>query len=144
MKLGVYFIWCSKLKRKTKRHLLVGGILWQFLDVLCPSNMGIPAGDPEKGKKIFMQRCAHCHTIDAGGKQLHSPNLHGIVGRKSGSSPGYNNYTEANKSISGLWYISAIKIVFHQYDTLHVSVACMLPSVSALWPRHQIQGGSKK
>ena len=63
-------------------------------------DMGIPEGDPEKGKKLFMQRCAHCHTVEAGGKQTHSPNLRGIVGRRAGSSPGYNDYTEANKNIS--------------------------------------------
>jgi len=64
--------------------------------------MGIPEGDPKKGKKLFMQRCAHCHTVEAGGNQKHSPNLHGIVGRRAGSSPGYSDYTDANKNISTL------------------------------------------
>ena len=64
--------------------------------------MGIPKGDAEKGKKLFVQRCAHCHSVEAGGKQTHAPSLRGIVGRKSGSVPGYDNYTYANKNISRL------------------------------------------
>jgi len=66
--------------------------------------MAIPKGDAEKGKKIFMQRCAHCHSIDADGRQsslqAHAPNLYGIVGRRAGTVPGYNSYTEALKNNS--------------------------------------------
>ena len=52
-------------------------------------------GDVEKGKKLFVQRCAAYHNAEQGAKHKQGPNLFGMFGNKTGQAPGYT-YTEAN------------------------------------------------
>jgi cytochrome c len=48
----------------------------------------LPTADVAAGAAIFA-KCKSCHTIDAGGPNGTGPNLHGVVGRKPGSHPGF-------------------------------------------------------
>ena len=52
-------------------------------------------GDVDLGRKIFVQRCAHCHSAEAGAKHKQGPNLFGLYGNKTGQAPRYS-YTDAN------------------------------------------------
>ncbi|EPB67019.1 cytochrome [Ancylostoma ceylanicum] len=65
------------------------------------SPKSIPEGDYEKGKKIYKYRCAQCHTINSK-RSLAGPTLHGLMGRMSGTAPGYV-YSPANKHLGVVW-----------------------------------------
>ena len=59
------------------------------------SEAQLPVGHAEKGKKLFVQRCAMCHSVEKVNKQ--GPSLSGLFGRQTGSINGYR-YTAANSS----------------------------------------------
>lgn len=67
---------------------------------------GIASAEPEarlvaQGQRQFL-RCASCHAIEAGQPTRIGPNLHGVVGRKAGSLPGYA-YSPAMKAQTFVW-----------------------------------------
>jgi cytochrome c len=59
------------------------------------------AQDVTAGEKTF-NVCRACHEIGDGAKNEVGPALNGVVGRKSGSYPGYN-YSNANKNSGLIW-----------------------------------------
>jgi cytochrome c len=59
------------------------------------------AQDVAAGEKTF-NVCRACHEIGEGAKNLVGPVLNGVVGRKSGSYPGYA-YSDANKNSGITW-----------------------------------------
>ena len=60
-----------------------------------------PAGDPALGEKVFV-KCRACHQIGDTAHNSVGPELNGVIGRHSGSVPGYN-YSEANKGSGLTW-----------------------------------------
>lgn len=61
----------------------------------------LAAGDPVRGKATFAQ-CASCHKVDNSGKSTIGPNLFRVVGRVSGTLPGFN-YSPAMKNARKVW-----------------------------------------
>ena len=62
-----------------------------------------PAGaaSATAGQAVF-SRCKICHTIEAGGRNVVGPNLHGIFGRKAGSLPNFA-FSPAMKESGVVW-----------------------------------------
>ena len=59
------------------------------------------ACDPARGRQVFV-KCQVCHTADAGGPHVVGPNLHGVIGRKAGTAPGFN-YSHAFQDADFTW-----------------------------------------
>lgn len=57
-------------------------------------------GNAQKGKQVFNQ-CSACHSLQAGKNGI-GPSLHGIIGQKAGTVPGYN-FSAAMKNSKVVW-----------------------------------------
>ena len=57
------------------------------------------AGDPVRGQQLYESRCGACHSPDA---NRVGPLHRGIVGRVSGTAPGFN-YSKALKAAQVTW-----------------------------------------
>ena len=73
-----------------------------FIALLAVAGAGeASAQDAAAGEKVFGV-CKACHQVGETAKNNVGPQLNGIIGRKSGTVPGYN-YTAANKESGITW-----------------------------------------
>jgi cytochrome c len=59
------------------------------------------AADPAAGKSAFNSACSICHSVQPN-KNMIGPSLFGVVGRKTGSVPGFH-YSPANQNANLTW-----------------------------------------
>ena len=66
------------------------------------------AADPAAGGAYFRSHCAVCHSSSPSAPQGVGPRLYGVVGRQSGSLPGYN-YSQAMRQARIVWVTEVLK-----------------------------------
>ena len=49
----------------------------------------LASANTARGERLFRSRCAACHTVDRGGFNGVGPNLHGVMGDRIATRPGY-------------------------------------------------------
>lgn len=81
------------------RHSLHIAVLLGMIGVGWP--LSVRAADAVAGQAVFKSQCSICHSpLD--GKNMVGPSLFGLIGRKSGSVPGFH-YSAANKAADITW-----------------------------------------
>ena len=74
--------------------------------VLAGITTAAQAADPAAGKSVFSSACSICHSAQPG-KNMVGPSLFGIVGRKTGSEPGFH-YSPANQGANLTWDVATL------------------------------------
>jgi cytochrome c len=82
------------------------------------------AADPAAGQKIFKTQCGICHAAEAGRNGI-GPTLFGVVGRRSGSVPGFN-YTADHKKLDVTWDAATL-------DKYLANPRAMVPDTSMIY-----------
>src|ERR1700747_3365046 len=93
--MGNKTLWLSKT-----RTALVN-LLSAVATITLGSSAALAAGDRAAGQEFFAKHCTPCHATEPGVNKV-GPSLAGVVGRKSGSAPGYN-YSAALKAANITW-----------------------------------------
>jgi cytochrome c len=70
--------------------------------VIAAGNAAAQSGNEARGERLFNQQCKACHTLDKDGARTVGPNLHGLVGRKAGSTEGFSS-SDAMKASGIVW-----------------------------------------
>jgi len=82
---------------------ILSGAVALFPLALAAQAQGV--GDAQRGAQVFAQ-CKVCHSLEAG-KNMVGPSLHGLIGRRAGTVPGYA-YSPAMKNANVTWNEDAL------------------------------------
>ncbi len=82
-------------------RIRVTSVLVTIMLVFTGSALAQDAHEVQEGQKIFKRVCFTCHTSEKGKNKV-GPSLFDVVGRKSGTAPGFV-YSEAMKAADVTW-----------------------------------------
>lgn len=74
--------------------------------VVYPGVTALAAGNASAGAMTFEEECAECHTVT--GKNKKGPSLRGVIGRRAGTAPGFDEYSDAVKKSGVIWTAEAL------------------------------------
>ena len=80
----------------------VASVLIAGVPSVALSTSAASAQDVAKGERVFATQCKACHTLERGGATTAGPNLYRIMGRRSGTGPGYG-YSEVMRRFGIVW-----------------------------------------
>ncbi len=92
--------------------------------LLAGSTSASLAADPAAGEKLFKTQCSICHSVAPGQNRV-GPTLFGVVGRRSGSVPGFN-YTADHKKLDVTWDAATL-------DKYLANPRAMVPDTSMIY-----------
>jgi len=70
--------------------------------ILVAGGAAAQSGNAARGERLFNQQCKACHTLGKDGATTVGPNLHGLLGRKAGSTEGFSS-SDAMKTSGIVW-----------------------------------------
>jgi len=70
--------------------------------VISAGGASAQSGNEARGERLFNQQCRACHTLAKDGASTVGPNLHGLLGRKAGSTEGFSS-SDAMKASGIVW-----------------------------------------
>jgi cytochrome c len=79
-------------------HMLLGGIVFA---VTFGTTAKAGAQDAATGERVFKSQCSICHSVQPG-RNIIGPSLYSVVGRHSGTIPGFH-YSAANRASGLVW-----------------------------------------
>jgi cytochrome c len=68
------------------------------VDAVMIASPAIAEGKAARGERLFNQQCKACHAVEKAAASATGPNLHGLFGRKAGTSAGYQSSDAMVKS----------------------------------------------
>ncbi len=84
------------------KWLLISGLFFWAAPAFAQSTSeALEPPSLERGAELW-GKCRACHTVEAKGRNLVGPRLHGVFGRTAGSQPDYR-YSEAMKKSNVVW-----------------------------------------